>query len=45
MLKLILKNDINDYLFTEQKQTYRFWKQTYGYQRGNIGGDKLGAWD
>ena len=36
-------------LFTKQKQTHRFQKQTYGYQRGNAGGgrcrDKLGAWD
>ena len=31
-------------LFTKQKQTYRY--QTYGYQRGNVGGrDKSGAWD
>ena len=28
-------------------QTYRYWKQIYGYQRGNVGGgrDKSGAWD
>ena len=34
-------------LFTKQKQTYRYWKQTYGYQRGKVGvgGDKSGAWD
>ena len=33
-------------LFTKQKQTYRYWKQTYGYQRGIVGGrDKSGAWD
>ena len=36
-------------LFTKQKQTHRFQKQTYGYQRGNAGvgrcRDKLGAWD
>ena len=26
-------------LFTKQKQTYRYRKQTYGYQRGNtVGG-------
>ena len=31
-------------LFT--KQTHRLRKQTYGYQRGKIGGrDKLGGWD
>ena len=23
-------------LFAEQKQTHRFWKQTYGYQRGQV---------
>ena len=32
-------------LFTKQKQTHRLQKQTYGYQRGNVGGrDKLGVW-
>jgi len=25
-------------LFKEEKQTYRYGKQTYGYQRGNVGG-------
>ena len=34
-------------LFTKQKQTHRFLKQTFGDQRGNVvgGRDKLGAWD
>ena len=33
-------------LFTWQKQSYRYGKQTYGYQRGNMEGrDKSGAWD
>ena len=32
-------------LFTKQKNTHRHRKQTYGYQRGNRGGDKLGVWD
>ena len=36
-------------LFTQQKQTHRLRKQTYGYQgrkRGmGAGRDKLGAWD
>ena len=33
-------------LFTKQKQAYRYQKQTYGCQRGNIVGmDKSGAWD
>ena len=37
-------NDINELIY--KTETYRFWKQTYGYQRGNIGGrGKLGAWD
>ena len=33
-------------LFTKQKETHRLRKETYGYQRGNVGGrDKLGGWD
>ena len=33
-------------LFIKQKQTYRYQKQTYGCQRGNIVEmDKSGAWD
>ena len=33
-------------LFTKQKQTHRFQKQTYGYQRGKVEErDKLGVWD
>ena len=24
-------------LFTKQKKTHRFWKKTYGYQRGQVG--------
>ena len=34
-------------LLSKQKQTHRFQKQTYGYQRGNGAGvgDKLGGWD
>ena len=33
-------------LFIKQKQTHRHRKQTYGYQRGNVGRrDKLGVWD
>ena len=33
-------------LFTEQKQTHRLQKQTYGYQREKVGGrDKLGVCD
>ena len=26
-------------LFTKQKQTHRLQKQTYGYQRGKVGGE------
>ena len=32
-------------LFTKQKPTHRLRKQTYGYQRGRRGRDKLGGWD
>ena len=33
-------------LCAKYKQTYRYWKQTYGYQTGNIGeGDKSRSWD
>ena len=32
-------------LFTKQKQTHRHGKQTYSYQRGKVGEDKLGAWN
>ena len=32
-------------LFTKQKQTYRYLKQTHGFQRGNVGErDKSGIW-
>ena len=30
---------------TKQKETHRHRKQTYGYQRGKGGRDKLGIWD
>ena len=33
-----LKKIIQMNLFTKQKQTYRHRKQTYGYQRGKVGG-------
>ena len=33
-----LKKMIQMNLFTKQKQTHRLRKQTYGYQRGKIGG-------
>ena len=39
---------IQENLFIKQKQTHRFWNETYGYQRGNHGGgggEKLGGWD
>ena len=32
-------------LYTKQKQTHRHRKQTYGYQRGKGGRDKLGVRD
>ena len=33
--------------FTKQKETHRYRKQIYGYQRGKggQGWDKLGGWD
>ena len=33
-------------LFTKEKQTHRFRKQIYSYQRGKVGErDKLEVWD
>ena len=33
-------------LFTKQKHTHRLQKQTYSYQKGNVGGrDRLAVWD
>ena len=33
-------------LFAKQKQNYRFWKQTSGYQRSDlVGREKSGAWN
>ena len=33
-------------LFAEQKQTHRFRKQIFGYQRGQaVGRDLLGVWN
>ena len=41
-----LANSIQMNLFTKQKQTYRYWKQNYSYQRGNVRRrDKPGAWE
>ena len=40
-----LKKMIQMKLFTKQKQTHRHRKQTYGYQRGKRGRDKMGVWD
>ena len=37
-LRLEFKGMINMNLFTEQKQTHRHRKQSYGYQRGSGGG-------
>ena len=37
------KKKIQLTLFTKQKQTHRHRKQTYGYQRGKRGRDKLGV--
>ena len=32
-------------LFTKQKYSHKGRKQTYGYQEGKGGRDKLGDWD
>ena len=33
-------------LFKKQKQTHRLQKQTYGYQRGRVGGEGgIGKWN
>ena len=40
----LLKKDTKE--LTIQKQTQRFWNQTYGYQGGNLEvGNKLRGWD
>ena len=45
-LKCRIEKMIQTNLFTKQKQTYRCREETYGYQRGKVGGrDKLGVWD
>ena len=36
---ILKKKKIQMNLFTKQKQTHRFPKQSYGYQRGNGGGE------
>ena len=38
MWNLIFKKEIQMNLFTKQRQTYRYEKQTYGYQRSNMEG-------
>ena len=47
MKSLTVESNKNDRLEpTEQKQTQRFWNQTYVYQRGNVVGRcKLEDWD
>ena len=40
-----LKNNTNESIYKKQKQTHRCRKQTYGYQKGEGGKDKLGVWD
>ena len=40
-----LKKMIQMNLLKKQKQTHRHRKQTYGYQRGKWGKDKLGVRD
>ena len=40
-----LKNTLQINLFTKQEYTHRHRKQTYAYQRGKAGRDKLGIWN
>ena len=41
-----LKNDTNELIcFVKQKQTDRYRKHVYGYQRGKTDSDKTGVWD
>ena len=41
------RNSINELIYKTEtdSQTHRHRKQTYGYQRGRGGRDKLGVWD
>ena len=39
-----LKYDTNEPI-TKQKESHRYRKQTYGYQRRKDGMDELGVWD
>ena len=39
----LIKNDINELIY--KTETDSQISKTYGYQRGNKGGDKLGVWD
>ena len=41
-----LKNRIQMNLYAEHKQRLRLWKQTYGYQKGQVerGMDGVGGW-
>ena len=41
----ILKKKVQMNLFTKQKETHRYRKQMYGFQRGKEGRNKLGVWD
>ena len=41
----ILKDDINELIYKNKKKPYRHRKQTYSYQRGWGGADRLGIWD
>ena len=38
-----LKNNTNELIYKTETDSQR--KQTYGYQRGKGGRDKLGVWD
>ena len=40
-----LNYDTGGFIYKTKKQTHRHRKQTYGYQRGERGRDKLRVWD
>ena len=35
------KNDTNEVIYKTERKTHRHWKQSYGYQRGDVGGEAL----
>ena len=39
------KNDAKEFIYRTEMRLKRFWNQNYVYEKGNVVGDKLGAWD